>query len=91
MKISPKEMLEMVTEKLKEYELEDKNDLNAKVYCNMFYQLLGLVKVTLENYEMQIDLTEADLSDLLEGDDFEWEYDGIKIHLFNQDIMNEEE
>jgi hypothetical protein len=36
-------------------------------------------------------VTEADLSDLLEGDDFEWEYDGIKIHLFNKDIMNEEE
>ena len=48
------------------------------------------------NQTIELDLTINDLEDLISGEDFEWYYttnkgQKIVIHLFNADLMNEEE
>lgn len=32
--------------------------------------------------ELEVNLTEQDLQNLMHGRDFHWEFDGVKIHLF---------
>lgn len=51
--------------------------------------LLRQLEEKIKDHEIEIDLTELDLQELLEGEDFHWEYDGVKVHLFNADTMND--
>lgn len=35
---------------------------------------------------LEIGLSQEDLEDLQEGKDFNWEFEGIEIHLYNEEV-----
>lgn len=64
---------------------------NVLGYVTSFEEVHELLKKSKENKKIRIPLSENDLQELQCGEEFDWTFDGVDVHLYQDDNNEDDE
>ncbi|KKR56919.1 MAG: hypothetical protein UT94_C0024G0013 [Candidatus Uhrbacteria bacterium GW2011_GWF2_40_263] len=83
-------MKKLIEKEMKFAELQPKATEYDLMYWRGYMKALSKTLVFLDDYKMQVAFDDSEVEELSEGEDFEWEFDGIKIHIYPSDKIEDD-
>jgi len=66
----------------------DSREQEARAQSRIVDLAKEIVGMEEDSKKIDVPLSEGDLQDLINGEEFNWTFDDVDVHLFNEDLSN---